>query len=154
MIKTYEGKLQKNEGKIAIVSARFNSIVVDRLVEGAIDTLIRHNFDEKQIEHYKVPGAFEMPVMTKKILESGKYIAVVALGAVVRGATPHFDYVAAEVSKGLATLSIEYTTPLGFGVLTTDNMDQAIERAGSKAGNKGADAAMTVIEMIDLFKQL
>ena len=154
MIKTYEGKLQKNQGKIAIVSARFNSIVVDRLVEGAIDVLIRHNFDEEQIEHYKVPGAFEMPVMTKKILESGKYTAIIALGAVVRGATPHFDYVSAEVSKGLATLSMQYTTPLGFGVLTTDNMDQAIERAGSKAGNKGADAAMTVIEMIDLFKQL
>ncbi len=154
MIKTYEGKLQKNEGKMAIVSARFNSFVVERLVEGAVDALKRHNFDETQIEHYKVPGAFEMPVMVKKVLESGKYIGVIALGAVIRGATPHFDYVSAEVSKGLATLSITYTTPLGFGVLTTDNIDQAIERAGSKAGNKGSEAAMTVIEMIDLFKQI
>ena len=154
MIKTYEGKLQKNEGKIAIVSARFNSFVVERLVEGAIDTLKRHNFDDEQIEHYKVPGAFEMPVMVKKVLESGKYNGVIALGAVIRGATPHFDYVSAEVSKGLATLSLAYTTPLGFGVLTTDNIDQAIERAGSKAGNKGVDAAITVVEMIDLFKQL
>jgi len=154
MIKTYEGKLQKNEAKIAIVSARFNSFVVERLVDGAIDALKRHNFEEEQIEHYKVPGAFEMPVMVKKILESGKYNGVIALGAVIRGATPHFDYVSAEVSKGLATLSISYTTPLGFGVLTTDNIDQAIERAGSKAGNKGAEAALTVIEMIDLFKQI
>jgi 6,7-dimethyl-8-ribityllumazine synthase len=154
MITTYEGKLQNNDGKIAIVSARFNSFIVERLVEGAIDALKRHNFDEEQIEHYKVPGAFEMPVITKKILESGQYVAVIALGAVIRGATPHFDYVSAEVSKGLANLSINYTTPLGFGVLTTDNIDQAIERAGSKAGNKGYEAAMTVIEMIDLFNQI
>jgi len=154
MVQTFEGKLQQNPGKVAIISARFNSFVVERLVEGAIDALTRHNFEESQIEHYKVPGAFEMPVMAKKLLETGKFDAIIALGAVIRGATPHFDYVSAEVSKGLATLSMNYTTPLGFGVLTTDNVDQAIERAGSKAGNKGAEAAMTVIEMIDLFKQI
>jgi len=154
MIKNIEGKLKKNSVNIAIVAARFNSFIVDRLVEGAVDAFLRHDFDEEQLTIIKTPGAFELPVLVKKIAESGKYDAVLALGAVIRGATPHFDYVAAEVSKGLANISIQYTLPVGFGVLTTDNVDQAVERAGTKSGNKGFDAALSVIEMIDLFKQI
>ncbi len=154
MIKQFEGKLKKNNAKIAIITARFNSFIVERLLEGAIDAFIRHDFKEEQLEVFKTPGAFELPVLAKKIAESGKYDAILALGAVIRGATPHFDYVSAEVSKGLANVSIQYTLPVGFGVLTTDNVDQAVERAGTKSGNKGFDAALSVIEMIDLFKQI
>jgi 6,7-dimethyl-8-ribityllumazine synthase len=154
MIKQFEGKLKKNNAKIAIITARFNSFIVERLLEGAIDAFIRHDFEEEQLEVFKTPGAFELPVLAKKIAESGKYDAILALGAVIRGATPHFDYVSAEVSKGLANVSIQYTLPVGFGVLTTDNVDQAVERAGTKSGNKGFDAALSVIEMIDLFKQI
>lgn len=151
MIKTYEGFLKKSDKKIAIVTSRFNSFIVDRLLEGALDALKRHEYKDEQIEIYKVPGAFEIPVIIKKIMEKQEYAGILALGAVIRGATPHFDYVASEVSKGIANLSIQYGIPVGFGVLTTDNVDQAVERAGTKSGNKGFDSAMSLIEMIDLF---
>ena len=155
MIKTYEGILTSAPNvKIAIISSRFNSLVTDKLVAGALDALKRHNFTDKQITLYKVPGAFELPVTVNKIINRGGYDGIIALGAVIRGETPHFDYVAAEVSKGLANISIKNHIPLGFGILTTDNMDQALNRAGGKAGNKGAEAALTVIEMINLFSQI
>lgn len=152
-MKTCEGLLTATGGKIAIVSARFNHFIVDQLVSGAEDALKRHQFKTDQLTHFKVPGAFEIPVMVKRILASGKYDGVIALGAVIRGATPHFDYVASEVSKGVANLSIEYGVPVAFGVLTTDNIDQAVERSGTKSGNKGFDAAMSLIEMLDLFQR-
>jgi len=155
MIKTYEGILTSAPNvKIAIISSRFNSLVTDKLVAGALDALKRHNFTDKQITLYKVPGAFELPVTVNKIINRGGYDGIIALGAVIRGETPHCDYVAAEVSKGLANISIKNHIPLGFGILTTDNMDQALNRAGGKAGNKGAEAALTVIEMINLFSQI
>lgn len=154
MIKQIEGKLIHCDVKIAIIATRFNSVVVERLIEGANDALIRHDFKEEQITIFKTPGAFELPVLAQRLVDSGKYSAIIALGAVIRGETPHFDYVAAEVSKGLANISIKSRIPIGFGILTTDNMDQAVDRAGGKAGNKGFDTALTVIEMLDLFKQL
>ena len=155
MIITYEGILTSAPNvKIAIISSRFNSLVTDKLVAGALDALKRHNFTDKQITLYKVPGAFELPVTVNKIINRGGYDGIIALGAVIRGETPHFDYVAAEVSKGLANISIKNHIPLGLGILTTDNMDQALNRAGGKAGNKGAEAALTVIEMINLFSQI
>lgn len=149
-----EGCLFAGELKPAIVVSRFNSFITERLVEGAVDAIVRHGGEEKDISVIRVPGAFEIPVAARLAAKNAKYNAVIALGAVIRGSTPHFDYVAAEVSKGLAHVSLEFDKPTAFGVLTTDTIEQAIERAGTKAGNKGFDAAMTVIEMYNLMKQL
>ena len=140
--------------KFGIVVSRFNDFISSRLVDGAMDALLRHGANEEQVSIIKVPGAFEIPLTAKKLAESGRYDAVICLGAVIRGSTPHFDYVAAEVSKGIANVSLESRVPVTFGVLTTDNLEQAIERAGSKSGNKGYDGAMTAIEMVNLFKEL
>jgi len=148
----YEGKLLAQELRFGIIVSRFNDFICDRLVGGALDALKRNGADEKDIELYKVPGAFEIPLLAKKVAESGRYDAVICLGAVIRGATPHFDYVANEVSKGIASVSLESGVPIAFGVLTTDTIEQAIERAGSKSGNKGWDAAMAAIEMANLIK--
>jgi len=154
MAKVIEGKLDATGHKIGIIVSRFNSFICERLLEGAIDTLIRHGAEEKDIEVVRVPGAFEIPLAAKKMVSAGRYDGLICLGAVIRGSTPHFDYVCAEVSKGIASVSLDAAMPIGFGVLTTDNIEQAIERAGSKAGNKGAEAAMTVVEMLNLFKVL
>jgi 6,7-dimethyl-8-ribityllumazine synthase len=150
----YEGKLEAKGQKIGIVVSRFNSFICERLLEGAIDALLRHGADDKNIHVAHVPGAFEIPLFAKKMAESGKYDALICLGAVIRGSTPHFDYVASEVSKGVAGVSLESGVPIAFGVLTTDTIEQAVERAGTKAGNKGFDAAMTVIESVNLMKAL
>jgi 6,7-dimethyl-8-ribityllumazine synthase len=154
MAKIIEGKLNAEGQRIGIVISRFNSFICERLLEGAMDALIRHGADENDIEVVRVPGAFEIPLVAKKMVSSGRYDGLICLGAVIRGSTPHFDYVCAEVSKGIASVSLDAEMPVGFGVLTTDNIEQAIERAGSKAGNKGAEAAMAVIEMLNLFKAL
>lgn len=154
MTKIIEGKLDAGGLKFGLVVSRFNSFICDRLVEGALDTLLRHGAARDDIQIVRVPGAFEIPVTAKKMAETGRYDALICLGAVIRGATPHFDYVSAEVSKGVASVSLDAGIPVAFGVLTTDNIEQAIERAGSKAGNKGAEAAVTAIEMINLFKAL
>ena len=152
MAKILEGKLSAAGLRFAVIVSRFNDFVVGRLQEGSVDAIVRHGGDEKNIEIIKVPGAFEIPLIAKKAAKSGKYDAVICLGAVIRGATPHFDYVAAEVSKGIATVGLETEVPITFGVLTTDNIEQAIERAGSKSGNKGWDAAVSAIEMVSLLK--
>jgi len=149
-----EGKLTAEGLKFAIIVSRFNDFICSRLVEGAMDALMRHGATEKKVDLVKVPGAFEMPLVAKKLAESGKYDAVICLGAVIRGATPHFDYVAAEVSKGIAAVALDSSIPVTFGVLTTESLEQAIERAGSKSGNKGVDAAMAAIEMANLLKEL
>jgi 6,7-dimethyl-8-ribityllumazine synthase len=150
-----EGKLKVTNGKkIAIVSTRWNHFIVDRLVEGAKDAFDRHGGDEKDITHVLIPGAFELPMIVDKLLSSGKYDAICALGAVIRGSTPHFDYVSAEATKGIATMSLKYQKPVSFGLLTTDTIEQAIERAGTKAGNKGFEAMTVVIEMLDLYETL
>jgi 6,7-dimethyl-8-ribityllumazine synthase len=147
-----EGNLQVQDGtKVAIVAARFNHLITDRLVEGAKDAYVRNGGDEADLDLVLVPGAFELPMVTERLLASGRYDAVCALGAVIRGATPHFDYVSAEATKGIATVSLKYGKPVAFGLLTTDTIEQAIERAGTKAGNKGFEAMMTVIEMLDLY---
>jgi len=150
----FEGKISAEGCRFAIIISRFNDFIGSKLVEGALDALKRHGADENQISVYKVPGAFEIPMTAKKIVKTGKYDAVICLGAVIRGATPHFDYVAAEVSKGIAAVSLESSVPITFGVLTTDNLEQAIERAGSKVGNKGWDAAMAAMEMVNLYKEM
>ncbi len=152
MAKILEGKLSAAGLRFALIVSRFNDFIVGRLQDGAIDAIVRHGGDEKNIEIIKVPGAFEIPLIAKKAAKSGRYDAVICLGAVIRGATPHFDYVAAEVSKGIATVGLETEIPITFGVLTTDNIEQAIERAGSKSGNKGWDAAASAIEMVSLLK--
>lgn len=149
-----EGKLKAEGFRFAIIVSRFNDFICSRLVEGAMDALMRHGASEKDIVLVKVPGAFEMPLVAKKLAESNKYDVVICLGAVIRGATPHFDYVAAEVSKGIANVALDSNIPITFGVLTTDTLEQAIERAGSKSGNKGYEAAMASIEMANLFKEL
>ncbi len=150
-----EGKLKVVNGKkIAIVSTRWNHFIVDRLVEGAKDAFDRHGGHEGDITHVLVPGAFELPMIVDQLLSSGKYDAICALGAVIRGATPHFDYVSAEATKGIATMSLKHQKPVSFGLLTTDTIEQAIERAGTKAGNKGFEAMTTVIEMLDLYENL
>ena len=154
MPKLLEGSLSAVSFRFAIVVSRFNDFISSRLVEGAIDALQRHGLKSEDIVVAKVPGAFEIPLAAKKLCQTGKYDAVICLGAVVRGATPHFDYVAAEVSKGIAAVALESSIPVTFGVLTTDNLEQAIERAGSKSGNKGFEAAMAAVEMVNLFKQL
>lgn len=147
-----EGKLDAKGLRFGIIVGRFNSFISERLLEGALDGLIRHGAVDKNIDVARVPGAFEIPLTTKKMAASGKYDAIICLGAVIRGATPHFDYVAAEVSKGVAHVSLDSGVPVAFGVLTTDTIEQAVERAGTKAGNKGFDAAMTAIETANLFK--
>ncbi len=154
MGKTYEGKLIAKDFKFALIVSRFNDFIVRKLMEGALDALMRHGAEDKNIEIIKVPGSFEIPLIAKKLAKSGKYAAVICLGAVIRGATPHFEYVAAEVSKGIAAVNLETEIPVTFGVLTTDNIEQAIERAGSKSGNKGWDAAMSAIEMVNLIKNI
>ncbi len=154
MPRVLEGQLSAEGFKFGIIVSRFNDFISSRLVEGAMDALVRHGATEEQVSVIKVPGAFEIPLTAKKLAESGRYDAVICLGAVIRGSTPHFDYVAAEVSKGIASVSLESRIPVTFGVLTTDNLEQAIERAGSKSGNKGYDVAMAAIEMVNLFKEL
>lgn len=154
MMKTIEGKLVAEGAKIAIVGARFNEFIVSKLIGGAQDGLVRHGVKDEDITLAWVPGAFEIPLVAKKLAKSGKYDAVICLGAVIRGATSHYDYVCAEVSKGIAAVSLEAEIPVMFGILTTDNIEQAIERAGTKAGNKGYDCALGAIEMINLGKQL
>ena len=153
-MRVLEGKLVASGLKVGIVAARFNEFIVSKLIAGARDGLVRHNVEDDDITLAWVPGAFEIPVMAKKMAESGKYDAVICLGAVIRGATSHYDYVCAEVSKGIASVSLETGIPVMFGVVTTDNIEQAIERAGTKAGNKGYDCALGAIEMINLAKQM
>lgn len=148
----YEGKLVSEGMKVAIVAARFNEIITNKLIGGAEDTLKRHGVEDNDIDLLWVPGAFEIPLIAKKVAESGKYDAVICLGAVIRGNTPHFEYVSAEVSKGVAMASLDSGVPVLFGVLTTENIEQAIERAGSKAGNKGSDCASSAIEMVNLIR--
>jgi 6,7-dimethyl-8-ribityllumazine synthase len=154
MPKIVEGKIVAKGMKFGIVASRFNDFISGRLIEGAVDTLIRAGADEKDIQIYKVPGAFELPLTAKKLVKSARFDAVICLGAVIRGATPHFEYISAEVSKGIASVGLEAEIPVVYGVLTTDTIEQAIERAGTKSGNKGADAAMAAIEMVDLFKKI
>jgi len=150
-----EGKLKVVNGKkIAIVSTRWNHFIVDRLVEGAKDAFDRHGGNEEDLTHVLVPGAFELPMVVDQLLSSGKYDAVCALGAVIRGATPHFDYVSAEATKGIASVSLKHAKPVSFGLLTTDSIEQSIERAGTKAGNKGFEAMTVVIELLDLYEGL
>jgi 6,7-dimethyl-8-ribityllumazine synthase len=149
-----EGLLNASGKRFGIVASRFNELITKKLLEGAIDCLIRHNAQQDKITIAWVPGSFEIPVVAGKMAKSGKYDAVICLGAVIRGNTPHFDYVAAEVSKGIASVSLAHELPVIFGVLTTDTIEQAVERAGTKSGNKGWDAAQTAIEMVDLFGKL
>lgn len=149
-----EGKIVANGAKIGIVAARFNEFIVSKLVGGAEDALLRHEVKEEDITIAWVPGAFEIPLAAKKMAMSGKYDAVICLGTVIRGATSHYDYVCNEVSKGIAAVSLESGIPVMFGVVTTENIEQAIERAGTKAGNKGYDCAVGALEMIDLMKQM
>ena len=148
-----EGKLNAKGFRFAIVVSRFNSFITERLLEGALDALKRHGADEKQIEVYKVPGAFEIPLVAKLLAKKKETDAIICLGTVIRGATPHFDYVASEVSKGIAQSSLEIEKPISFGIITSDNIEQAIERAGTKSGNKGFDAAISAIEMVNLIKE-
>ena len=154
MSKVYEGQLDAKGLKFALVLSRFNSFITERLLEGAKDALLRHGAEEANLAVVRTPGAFELPLAAKKLAGSGKYDAVIALGAVIRGSTPHFDYVAAEVSKGLASVGLDTGLPVAFGVLTCDTIEQAVERAGTKAGNKGFDAAMTAMEMVNLLREL
>ncbi|WP_086303904.1 6,7-dimethyl-8-ribityllumazine synthase [Campylobacter devanensis] len=150
-----EGNLAlKGSEKIAIINARFNHIITDRLVEGAKDAFLRHGGKEENLSLILVPGAFEIPMALQKALASGKFDAVVCVGAVIRGSTPHFDYVSAETTKGVANITLKYAKPVTFGVLTVDNLEQAIERAGSKAGNKGFEAMAGVIELLSLYENL
>ena len=149
-----EGDFATPEGRFAIIAGRFNAFVVEPLVAGAVDALKRHGVGEDAIDLVRVPGAWEIPQAARRVAQSGKYVAVIALGAVIRGATPHFDYVAGEAAKGLSQVAAETGVPMAFGVLTTDSIEQAIERAGTKAGNKGADAAMSALEMVNLYARL
>jgi 6,7-dimethyl-8-ribityllumazine synthase len=152
-IKEYEGMLTISSARFGVVVGRFNSFVVESLLDGALDTLKRHGAKEKDIEVMRVPGAFEIPLAVKRMAASKRFDAVIALGAVIRGGTPHFEYVAGECTKGLATVMMEYDIPVAFGVLTVDTIEQAIERAGTKAGNKGVEATLSVIEMVNVLNQ-
>jgi 6,7-dimethyl-8-ribityllumazine synthase len=151
-IKTFEGEMVVDGAKFGIVVSRFNSFVVESLLSGAIDTILRHGGKEENIEIVRVPGAVEIPLAAQRMAAAKKYDAIVALGAVIRGGTPHFDFVANENSKGLAQVSMQYDLPVAFGVLTVDTIEQAIERSGTKAGNKGTEAALSAIEMVNLLK--
>jgi 6,7-dimethyl-8-ribityllumazine synthase len=153
-VNTIEGELTFNEGKFVIISARFNGFIVDSLLAGALDALNRHGVPAENITLVKVPGAYEMPIAAQQLAQSGQYDAIIGLGAVIRGATPHFDFVAGEASKGLAAVALDHGLPVINGVLTTNSIEQAIERAGTKAGNKGAEAAISAIEMVNLLKKL
>ena len=153
MAKYIEGNLTGDGKKFGIVVARFNSFIAERLLEGALDSLIRSGVKDDDIEVARVPGAYEIPLVAQKMVKSGRFDAVICLGAIIRGATPHFDFVANEAAKGIAQVSMDSGVPVMFGVLTTDNIEQAIERAGSKAGNKGSDCAIAALEMINLLKQ-
>ena len=153
-MKIIEGNLVAKDLKIGIVAGRFNEFIVSKLLGGALDGLKRHGVDEENIDVAWVPGAFELPLIAKKMVNTEKYDAVICLGAVIKGSTPHFDYVCAEVSKGIATVSLESEIPVMFGVVTTENIEQAIERAGTKAGNKGYDCALGAIEMVNLIKKI
>jgi 6,7-dimethyl-8-ribityllumazine synthase len=152
-MKTFEGQLIAGEGKFGIIVGRFNEFIGGKLLDGALDGLKRHGVSEDNIEIVWVPGAYEIPLVSKKMANTNNYDAILCLGAVIRGATPHFDYVSSEVSKGIANVSIDTGIPIIFGVLTTDTIEQAIERAGTKAGNKGFDAALSAIEMTNLLSQ-
>ncbi len=154
MAQVIEGKLDAKGLKVGVIVSRFNDFIGGRLLDGCMDALLRHGADEKNIQVVKVPGAFEIPLLAKKMAGSGKYDALVCLGAVIRGSTPHFDYVAAEVTKGVAQVSLDTGVPVSLGVLTTDTIEQAIERAGTKSGNKGVDAALAAVEMAQVLKQL
>lgn len=153
-IRMYEGQLTAQGGKFCLVASRFNSFIVEQLEAGAIDTLVRHGANKEDICLVKAPGAFELPMVVQRVAASKKFDAIIALGAVIRGGTPHFEYVAGECVKGIAQISLQYDIPVSFGVLTVDTIEQAIERAGTKAGNKGAEAAMSAVEMVSLFKSL
>ncbi len=154
MPKTFEGHLKADGLKVGIVVGRFNEFISQKLLGGAMDALIRHGADQEMVEVAWVPGAFEIPLAAKQMVKSGRYDCVICLGCIIRGATPHFDYVAAESSKGIAQVALQSDCPVAFGVLTTDTIEQAIERAGTKAGNKGWDAALAAVEMANLFKSL
>jgi 6,7-dimethyl-8-ribityllumazine synthase len=154
MAKIVEGKIVAKGMKFGIAASRFNDFICGRLIDGALDALIRAGAEEKDIHVFKVPGAFELPLMAKKLAKTNRFDAVICLGAVIRGATPHFEYVSAEVSKGIANVGLDTEIPVAFGVLTTDTIEQAIERAGTKAGNKGWDAAITAIEMVDVLRKV
>ena len=153
-MKTFEGKLVSKDIKIGIVASRFNEFITVKLLGGAIDALTRHNVSQEQIEVAWVPGAFEIPLIASKMAKSGKYDAVICLGAVIRGSTTHYDYVCSEVTKGISQVSLGSGIPVMFGVLTTENIEQAIERAGTKAGNKGFDCAVGAIEMVNLIREI
>ena len=153
-MRTFEGKLTSNNIKIGIVASRFNEFITSKLISGARDGLIRHDVPEDSIHLAWVPGAFEIPLIASKMAKSGKYDAVICLGAVIRGATSHYDYVCNEVSKGIAAVSLETGIPVLFGILTTENIEQAIERAGTKAGNKGYDCALSAIEMVNVIREI
>lgn len=153
-IPTVEGQLSVRGVSIALLVSRFNSFVVESLLAGAIDTLKRHGAEERELQIVRVPGAYEMPIVAKRLAASRRYDAIIALGAVIRGGTPHFEYVAGECTKGLSQVSLQHDIPIAFGVLTVDSIEQAIERAGTKAGNKGAEAAMSAIEMVNLLREI
>ena len=153
-IKSFAGNLLAQGGKFCLVASRFNGFIVAQLEAGAIDALLRHGADEDDIDLVRAPGAFELPMVVQRVAATKKYDAIIALGAVIRGGTPHFEYVAGECVKGIASVSLKYDTPVSFGVLTVDTIEQAIERAGTKAGNKGAEAALSAVEMVSLFKHL
>lgn len=153
-MKTYEGKLVSKDIRIGIVAARFNEFITSKLLAGALDALLRHEVKEENIDVAWVPGAFEIPLIASKMAKSKKYDAIICLGAVIRGSTTHYDYVCNEVSKGIAQVSLNHDIPVMFGVLTTENIEQAIERAGTKAGNKGFDCALEAIEMINLIREI
>ena len=154
MAKVIEGKLTAKGVTFGIVVSRFNDFINSRLLDGALDALNRHGAEDKNISIVKVPGSFEIPLMAKKLADSGNYDAVICLGAVIRGATPHFEYISAEVTKGIANVALDTGVPVSFGILTTDNIEQAIERAGTKSGNKGWDAALSAIEMVNVLKEV
>lgn len=153
-IKTIEGSLTVQNARFCLVVARFNSFVVESLLDGAVDALKRHGANDADITIVRVPGAFEMPLVLEKLAAKGEYDAIVALGAVIRGGTPHFDFVAGECVKGMAQVTLKHAVPIAFGVLTVDTIEQAIERAGTKAGNKGAEAAMSAVEMVNILRQI
>jgi 6,7-dimethyl-8-ribityllumazine synthase len=153
-IQEIEGQLTVRGARIALLVSRFNSFIVESLVSGAVDTLKRHGAEERELQIIRVPGAYEMPIAAKRLAAGQRYDAIIALGAVIRGGTPHFEYVAGECTKGLSQVSLQYDLPIAFGVLTVDSIEQAIERAGTKAGNKGAEAALSAIEMINLLREI
>ncbi len=153
-LKIIEGDYTYTQGHFGLIASRFNSFIVDHLISGALDVLHRHGITDSQLEMVRVPGAFEMPLIAQRLAATRRYDGLLALGAIIRGGTPHFDYVAGECAKGLALVSLQQNIPIGFGVLTVDSIEQAIERAGTKAGNKGAEAALSLLEMVSLVKRL